>query len=112
MPERKYKAYQTLNSEPVQGEGSWVKVRNPRWDDVSDMVTGENGKGSEAELGLRVIEGLVEDWNWVDDEGEPLPAPSPEIVRSLPLQELMFLVSSMGLDNLDPKAFASGSGST
>jgi hypothetical protein len=105
MPERIFKDRQKYDSAVVQGEGSWVEIRNPGWDEIED-VSGPDSKMedlSEMEMGKALLMDSVVDWNWVDDDGEPMPKPTPEIVAGLRMQELVFLFTCINVGDLDPK---------
>lgn len=106
MPERRYKAKQKYPSDEVQGPDSWVEIRTPSWRDL-EMATerdpGATEDPSEIEVGKRLIRLLVEDWNWVDDNGDPLPEPTPETLDELPMGEMLFLFSCIKLEDLNPK---------
>ena len=43
---------------------------------------------------------LVKKWNWVDDDGEPLPEPSEEVIANLPYAELKFLADALEIEKL------------
>jgi len=101
MPERKHKLLRRVDSAEVQGDDSWVLVKTPTMDDVraGDMPA-EGDQQAAIDYGRTVLGNLVKDWNWVDDDGNPLPKPTPEIVQGLPIQEVMFLMAAVGLDKL------------
>jgi hypothetical protein len=110
----------TYNSEEVQGEGSWVKIRAMTYGRQKELreaaaeakALGQAVKSGgmtpeEMEAALQdggaaskllsmndelLIE-LVYSWNWVDEDGEPLPLPEdePEIIQGLTIQEMQFL---------------------
>lgn len=58
-------------------------------------VASAGGEGSEAaeEVANTYLARHVLDWNWPDDEGEPLPKPhgNPEVFKLLTMPELMFI---------------------
>jgi hypothetical protein len=89
MPERKYKAVRKVESDEVQGPGSWVVLRAPTLADVINVPDGDD-----------VASHLVVDWNWVDDDGNPLPKPTPEYVKGIPFQELNFILQALRLDGI------------
>jgi hypothetical protein len=105
MPKRKYTARQKIDSEAVQGEGSYVVMRRPTWEDIEALV-GEDGSLdnlTEMQAGKLLIKDLVEEWNWVDDKDEPLAQPSEDIFKTLPIEEIMFLVEQVDVDGLTAK---------
>ena len=106
MPERANKKKQKIDSKEVQGKDSWVIMMTPTFEDYKAVETGvpTDDKDSDAMMnfGIALLKLLVDSWNWVDDEGEPLPDPSknPEIIDALPLQELVFLVQALKLESV------------
>lgn len=104
MPQRIHKAKKKVDCTPVQGEGAWVILRNPVWEDFKVALDGRDPNNvNSSEVGMQLIENLVEAWNWVGDDDEPLPPPTPEIVRGLPFQELTFLVAALDLKEYQVK---------
>ena len=98
MPSRVNKLYRTLDSAPVQGEGSWVKVKAPTLEDVRQFsLPAEGDTGGALEFGKNMLGKLVIAWNWVDDDDKPLPEPTPEIVAGLPYAEVQFLMEQLDL---------------
>ena len=70
MPERKGTI--TVESERVQGEGSWVRVRRLTMGEIRGLRKAE---GDTFELGESLVRERVVAWNWVDEKGQPLPQP-------------------------------------
>jgi len=105
MPERKNKSQRKVESDQVQGEGSYVIIRTPTLEDVRNLWDAGIEDGS-SEFGFKMLEKIVIDWNWVDDEGKPLPNPieNPSMIEHLPIQELVFLLNAAGLRGLAQKA--------
>ncbi len=105
MPERQ--RIQVINAEEVQGKDSWVKIKAMtveqfnRKQAVSRGVQGlkpdaENYEARVTELDVEsnaLMAECVLEWNWVDDDGNPLPQPAgnPEVFKTLTMAELMFL---------------------
>lgn len=105
MPKRVYKSQIKVDSEKVQGEDSYVVIKRPTW---ADFEAAMNGAGSvedagEIDVGKKLIENLVVDWNWVDDDDQPLPAPNPDIIRALPFQEIQFLIENLEIKPAEEK---------
>lgn len=110
----------TYDSEEVQGEGSWVKIRAMTYGRQKELretaaevkalgqavksggmapeqmeAALQDGGAASKLLSMNdelLIE-LVYSWNWVDEDGEPLPLPEdePEIIQGLTIQEMQFL---------------------
>jgi hypothetical protein len=102
MPQRKHKAIEKVNCEAIMGEDSWVEIRNPTYEDLELVMdgAGEMDEGKKMEISKMLINRLVLNWNWVDDDGAPMPKPTPEILSKLPLQETLFLVDAISLDEV------------
>ncbi len=88
-------------SDEVQGEGSWIKVRpytvaqhNRRVGLLRRAQAAETEaetQAVEAELWALFAE-VVVGWNWVDDEGKPLPKPSDTgVYELLTMPEMQFI---------------------
>lgn len=101
MPQRINKLYRTVDSTEVQGEGSWVKLKAPTLEDVRGVTMPAEGDSKSAlDFGSAILGNLLVEWNWVDDDGEPLPKPTPEIVAGLPYAEVQFLMTALNLEGL------------
>lgn len=108
MAKRKHKQYRVLDSSSIQGEGSFVKIKNLSISEIMQSLGNRdqgNGKLSEqesAELGLRVLDQMVVDWDWVDDDDNPLPIPAenPGTVAALPFPEASWLLQETGIDKM------------
>lgn len=101
MPERKHKLLRKVDASEVQGEGAWVLLRAPTLEDIRGGIlpTSDNTE-AQMDFGIKIIGRLVQDWNWVDDNGDPLPKPSPEVVAGLPYAEIQFLMEAVELGKL------------
>jgi len=98
-----------LDSSEVQGEGSFVVVRAQSVREMRDLtksdayrklVTATDAVDSQIamfDLAPDTLKRILE-WNWVDDDDEPLPLPKddPEIFDKLTQQEFEFLVDAVG----------------
>ena len=93
MPKRKsVKRHDTVE---VQGEGSYVvtsgvKVREIRR--IRELAEDEDF--NEFEGGIALLSRHIVEWNWVDDDGQPLPLPkdSPNVIDELTEEEAELLV--------------------
>ena len=93
-----------FDSTEVQGEGSWVKVRmithgqgKMFQKSYSDILKGDDISPERREEFQKASDDLlvemVYDWDWVDDDGEPLPLPKddPKVVDVLTELEHKFI---------------------
>jgi hypothetical protein len=67
MPERRAATYRVATPD-VQGDDSWIELRK------IDYGTRKRFQAGEIDA-LDLIEMHLAGWNWVDDDGEPLPQP-------------------------------------
>ena len=83
MPQRQ--RVKQIKSEEVQGADSWVKIRKPTVGEARELL-------GNTELGAK-FQQVVLAWNWVDDNGDPLPQPSevPDITDLLTADEITFI---------------------
>lgn len=101
MPERKRLV--TLQTPELQGDDSWITIRKVSGYDGlrllelrQTMVSAGNGSGEPdyvaaiRETSEILLKYLV-DWNWVDDNGEPLPDPGEidDLLKTLSWEEIM-----------------------
>ena len=113
MPKRQ--TVKTVETDEIQGEGSFVKVTGVKVKEIKAMrrrsrETAVKQKKAEAARGagevveevedfddfgegLQIIVDHVLDWNWVDDEGSPLPKPeaNPKVFDELSTDEMTYL---------------------
>lgn len=95
MPERK--GFKRVDSSAVQGEGSYVEFYNLRLGQAREILRlgDEVADNTEADIDAtgQQFTKLMRGWNWVDDEGKPLPLPAedPAVLESLTLEEWNFL---------------------
>jgi hypothetical protein len=105
MPQRQN--VMTVPTPDLQGEGSWVKVKAmtvenwERWQEI--LVEAQRARNNDdvsaarkAELEAReLLAGQIMGWNWVNDEGQPLPCLSEDInvFKQLTMDESQFLSS-------------------
>jgi hypothetical protein len=87
-------ATRRIDSAQVQGEGSFVILRNLTVGEASDFI--RTASGNAVEVRAAFLAGKVVEWNWVDGDGNPLPQPTDEsVLRLLTLEEQMFLVQNL-----------------
>lgn len=112
MPKRQ--SVKTINSEEVMGEGSYIVIVSPKMSEMDNhrkalkpihakleklKKAGDTGSPEYIELseqlelsGRELIVRFVRSWNWVDDDGEPLPQPKEKgALGLLTIQELKWL---------------------
>lgn len=90
-------------SDEVQGEGSYVMLRALPYGMVTQR-TKINQEDMEQllQFNREFLAEVVADWNWVDDQGTPLPLPAdPE---QLVMPEFEFIVRAAGLYDAAKKA--------
>ncbi|KKW13419.1 MAG: hypothetical protein UY48_C0001G0040 [Candidatus Gottesmanbacteria bacterium GW2011_GWB1_49_7] len=112
MAERKHKKYRRVDSSEIQGEGSYVLFESPGFDalavvlKVAELEGIESGNVDISKLDegtfdavFDLLDRTVKEWNWVDDDGQPLPQPGENDVirKQLTQEEQVFLISSMPL---------------
>jgi len=97
MPERKRVI--RVGTEAVQGEDSWVDVRRPTVGERVASLERDNAADPRLPYERNAAEvcGYVVDWNWVDDEGQPLPKPSdnPKVHQLLTDDEVRALLDAV-----------------
>ena len=100
MPKRT--STRRVDSTEVQGEGSYVELRRPKGRDIKaamrkDAETADAEALAKYDASLELLRGHVMGWNWVDDDGEPLPQPQdgPDVFDDLTIQEIQFLTEHL-----------------
>jgi hypothetical protein len=92
MPERQN--VRRFPSEAVQGEGSWIEVSRLTVGEAreADRLRKDPDADSFEAVG-DIYKKHVRAWNWVDDDGEPLPLPAddPDVINDLTDQEFAFI---------------------
>lgn len=81
-------------SNDVQGEGSWVIVASLTVRESREEVERSKEEGYDViEASVNIVKTHTYEWNWVDDDGEPLPQPQedPSIIGELSTDEFTFL---------------------
>ncbi len=88
----------------VQGEGSWVDIRELRYGEYKGIrKMGVEGTAP-ADLDDQVIREHVAAWNWVDDADKELDLPSinPDVIADLTVQEKKWLITAIFQVAIDP----------
>jgi hypothetical protein len=95
----------TVPSVEVQGEGSWVKLRAVTVGEAEDMRSladlpeDENSPEYRAKQDdiFKKLATIVIEWDWVDDDGTPLPCPPKDwtVFKRLTTDEMAFLNRAM-----------------
>ncbi len=77
----------------VQGEDSWIELKAPPWSTSREFITAIQD-GNEQERGLEMVEAMIPlcvvDWNWTDENNEPLALPANP--SDLTMDEMLWLV--------------------
>lgn len=91
-----------IDSEAVQGPGSYVTLRKPNWKVMRQVMAAQGAGVSDAQLGVDALEAaipaMIVDWNWAkeDDEGQEyrlaIPAKDADVMEELDFEEIMFLI--------------------
>jgi len=101
MPERINKLLRRVDSEQVQGTGSYVLMKSPTIEDIREgQLPDTSDRMASMDYGVGLLGKLVKGWNWVDDNGDPLPDPSVEVINGLPYAEIKFLMDALDLEGL------------
>lgn len=107
MPQRKYKRKERFDTAEVQGQGSWVDLLTPTYEDLESVLNNgiDESPKNKMEVSKALLGRLLVAWNWVDDDGKDLPQPSenPEVIQTLPIQETMYLMNLVKVDEIDKK---------
>lgn len=94
MPQRK--AIRRVATPEVQGEDSWVEVRRLQVGEWLALQTNgaEMTQAASTRQGLDVLASHVVGWNWVDDDGKPLPqlTADPTVLEKLTDEETLCLM--------------------
>lgn len=95
MPKRKSTV--RIDSDDVQGGGSWVRVRKMTWRQVKDIARRAEDDSVDAfEMNDQMLKEQVVAWNWCDEDGQPLPEPGAEgVFDDLTDEEFTFLIEAI-----------------
>jgi len=94
MPKRQ--SVKKYPCDEVQGEGSWVVLSAVKVREIRVLrKLGDDPKFDEFEGGVELLTKHIVDWNWQDDNGEPLPKPreTADVIDELTNGETEFLVN-------------------
>jgi len=94
----KRQSVKTHKTDEVQGEGSTVVITAVKVKEIRQIrKQAKEEDFDEFEGGVSLLAKHVIGWNWVDDEGNPLPIPkdNPEVIDELTDEESKFLVDLM-----------------
>ena len=100
MAIRKHKLYRKVDSTEVQGDDSYVILKAMTYGDSKayfGRITSDD-KSEQYQVGNELLVKMIQEWNWVDDEGNPLPLPKddPTVLDKLPIEEIVFLSKELG----------------
>lgn len=103
MPKRQ--RVKRFDSTEVQGEGSFVTCSSTTLGEQREIGRRQKDGEDMGLVGLDVLRTHILQWNWVDDDGEPMPQVStdPDILDELTDAELEFLMACIGGANVDLK---------
>lgn len=108
MPKRKT-AVQKVDASQVQGEGAWVEVRKLKWGEIKKLSRQRGAAGGDEEQIIEMTDELLAEhvlaWNWVDEDGNPLPQPhgNLDVIDDLTDEEFAFLGEVIGGSEQDRK---------
>lgn len=87
-----------VRSSEVQGSGSFVVFKKIRVKDMREIQESyANIEEDDSEASMKLTTDLLKDylieWNWCDENQEPLPLPAedPDVIENLTDEELLFL---------------------
>ena len=92
MPQRQNRV--RIDSEAVQGEGSFVVLRRLT---VGEIKHVRKSAEDSFELTEEMVRDHIVEWNWADEEGNPLPQPAkdPTVFESVTDEELSWLAKAI-----------------
>ncbi len=99
MAKRTTRRVETVNTADVQGEGSFVKVHRLTWESMKrfNEIGGAEAIDKLTDEFRDLLAEHVEDWDWVDDNNEPLPKPkgNPDVFKELVLPEVTVIANAV-----------------
>ena len=99
MPKRQ--STRSVPSDAVQGENSYVKLRQVSYRLIMEAQSKKDDKNVTQQEGdeyaNRLLKEAVVEWNWVDDDGQPIPSPRDENfdLGDLLVNEVEFLLEEI-----------------
>ena len=96
MPKRQ--SMRRVKSDLVQGEGSYIDMRQIPYGMIADARKMKaSGEVDEVEYTRDLVNRIVAGWNWVDDDGNPLPPPGedPDVIDRLLASEVACIVQQV-----------------
>lgn len=109
MPVRKYKKIRKVETLDIQGKGSYIELKSFSWNELKALGFSEldlEGETIEqADFAFEIAKQALVGWNWVGDDGKPLPDPTQNgVFDALPSQEQTYIIKKMDLTLDDEKA--------
>ena len=91
-----------VSSAAVQGDDSYVEFAPVMYGESKEIARRlndipPNNRLAQMELNAEVVRKYVVGWNWVDDDGNPLPLPKddPTVLDRLTAEEMRFLGNNL-----------------
>ena len=96
-----------ISTESVQGEGSFVAFKRPTLDEITALAKATENATQEEQIAYAraLVSEYVVDWDWVDDDDNPLPLPQldPSVVGKLTDTELRAIMTGFSLSEDEKK---------
>lgn len=98
-----------LNTTNVQGEGSWVEIRQVTFGESkrirAELKAAEGDEDAQIALTQKLLVDHVINWSWVGDDNQPLPLPKVDssVIDLLTADEIAALSEAINGET-DPKA--------
>lgn len=96
----KRKNHRVVASTELQGEGSFIIVSPMTYGEERDMLLNPLEGEERLARNEKHVVAHVHNWNWVDDDGNPLPLPAddPSVLKRLSRDEWNFVISAINGD--------------
>jgi len=110
MPKRQ--SVKKHDASEVQGEGAWVTTSEVKVKEIRVIrKQSADPEFDDFEGGIALLARHIVAWNWVDDEGKPLPSPKndPKVMDELTNAESEFLVDLLMGEKGSSKNSSTGS---